>query len=68
MRLEKWLVDAERAEKFVTQEEQFKYELKLHEKKLEMQAELAKQSKTKPETQECEGFTAQNAKLPKLAI
>ncbi|CAB4007532.1 Hypothetical predicted protein [Paramuricea clavata] len=41
MRLEKWLVDAERAEKFVTQEEQFKYELKLHEKKLEMQAELA---------------------------
>ena len=38
MRLERWLVDAERAEKFVTQEEQFKYELKLHEKKLEMQA------------------------------
>jgi hypothetical protein len=38
MRLEKWLVDAERPEKFVTQEEQFKYELKLHEKKLEMQS------------------------------
>ena len=68
MRLENWLVNTERAEKFVTQEEQFKYELKLHEKKLEMQAELAKQSKTKPETQECKVFTTQNAKLPKLAI
>ena len=32
-RLETWLVDAEQADKIVTQEAQFKQELKLHEKK-----------------------------------
>ena len=68
MRHEKWLADADRAEQFVTQEEQLKFELKLHEKKLQMQAELAKSSVQKPEIQECEHFTTQSAKLPKLVI
>ena len=68
-RLETWLVEVERAEKFVTQEEQFKYELKLHEKKLEMQAERAKQSNSKTDAKECEVFTTKpSAKLPKLVI
>ena len=68
-RLETWLVEAERAEKFVKQEEQFKYELKLHEKKLEIQAELAKQSNSKTDAKECEVFsTKPSAKLPKLGI
>ena len=68
MRHEKWLADADKAEQFVTQEEQLKFELKLHEKKLRMQAELAKSSVQKPEIQECEHFTTQSAKLPKLVI
>ncbi|CAB4043808.1 Hypothetical predicted protein, partial [Paramuricea clavata] len=51
IRLEKWLADADKAEQFVTQEEQLKFELKLHEKKLQMQAELAQSSVQKPETQ-----------------
>ena len=68
MRHEKWLADADKAEQFVTQEEQLKFELKLHEKKLQMQAELAKSSVQKPEIQECEHFTTQSAKLPKLVI
>ena len=68
-RLKTWLVEAERAEKFVTQEEQFKYELKLHETKLEVQAELAKQSSSKTDAMECEAFTTKpSAKLPKLVI
>ena len=57
MGLEKWLTDTEKAEQFVTQEEQIKYELKLHEKKLQMQAELAKTWKPKPEIEDCELFT-----------
>ena len=68
MRHEKWLADADKAEQFVTQEEQLKFELKLHEKKLQMQAKLAKSSVRKPEIQECEHFTTQSAKLPKLVI
>ncbi|CAB3988461.1 Hypothetical predicted protein [Paramuricea clavata] len=68
IRLEKWLADADKAEQFVTQEEQLKFELKLHEKKLQMQAELAQSSVQKPETQKCEQFTTQSAKLPKLVI
>ena len=43
-----------------------KFELKLHEKKLQMQAELAQSSVQKPEIQECEHFRTQSAKLPKL--
>ena len=42
MRRKKWLADADRAEKFVTQEEQLKFELKLHEKQRQMPAEIAK--------------------------
>ena len=63
--LEKWLVDAERAEKFVAQEEELKHELKMHEKKLQMQAELA----SKTEVKECEEFIVKpSAKLPKLVL
>ena len=68
MRHEKWLADADKAEQFVTQEEQLQFELKLHEKKLQMQAELAKSSVQKPEIQECDHFATQSAKLPKLVI
>ena len=68
-RLEIWLVKAEQAEKFVMQDEQFKYEFKLHEKKLEMQAQLAKQSNNKTNAKECEVFTNKpSAKLLKLVI
>ncbi len=66
MRYEKWLAAADKTEQLVTQEEQLKFELKLHEKKLQMQAELAQSSVQKPEIQECEHFTTQSAKLPKL--
>ena len=41
LKLEQWLVDAERAEKFVAQEDELTHQLKMHEKKLQMQAELA---------------------------
>ena len=58
----------EQADKIVTQEAQFTYELKLHEKKLEMQAELAKQSMSKTNTKECEIFGEKTAKLPKLVL
>ena len=40
-KLEQWLVDAERAEKFVAQEDELKHQLKMYENKLQMQAELA---------------------------
>ena len=40
MRLKQWLTDAERNEKFVAQEELFKLEIEMHEKKLKTQAEL----------------------------
>ena len=65
MRHEKWLADTDKAEQFVTQEEQLKFELKLQKQK---HAELAKSSVKNPEIQECEPFTTQSAKLPKLVI
>ncbi len=68
MRYEKWLADADTTEQFVWQKKQLKFELKLHEKKLQMQAELAQSSVQKPEIQECEHFTTQSPKLPKLVI
>ena len=68
MHHEKWLADADKAEQLVTQEQQLKFELKLHEKKLQMQAELAKSSVQKPEIQECKHFMTQSTKLPKLVI
>ena len=39
-RLEHWLFKKEQSDKHVTQEEQLKTELKLHEKRLKMKAEL----------------------------
>ena len=68
MRHEKWLADGDKAEQFVTQEEQLKFELKLHEKELQVQAEFAKSSVQKSEIQECEPFRTQSAKLSKLVI
>ena len=64
-RLEQWLFEKEQSEKHVAQEEQFKIELKLHEKRLKMKAEL-ELTQTKPEIQECSDF--KTAKLPKLVI
>ena len=66
-RLKQWLTDAERNEKFVAQEELFKLEMEMHEKKLKMQAELCV-SKKNPETMECETSDIRVAKLPKLVI
>ena len=43
------------------QEGQFKYELKLHEKKLEMQAEMDKKSNSETEAQVRKLFGAKNA-------
>ena len=63
--LESWLAEKERSEHLVAQEEQFNVELKLHEKRMKMKAEL-ELSKTAPEVQECAGF--KTAKLPKLEI
>ena len=48
-RLQEWLDEKERTQKFVAQEEQFKFEVKLHEKRLEIQAELANIPKPKTE-------------------
>ena len=68
-RLQEWLDEKERAQKFVAQEEQFKFEVKLHEKRLEMEAELANIPKPKTGTRECEEFSSKTqAKLPKLVI
>ena len=66
-RLKQWLAHAERSEKFVAQEELFKLEMEMHEKKLKMQAELCV-SKKNPETVECETSDIRVAKLPKLVI
>ena len=63
--LESWLPGKERAEHLVAQEKQFNVELKLHEKRMKMKAEL-ELSKTATEVQECAGF--KTAKLPKLEI
>ena len=65
--LKQWLADAERNEKFVAQEELFKLEMEMHEKKLKMQAELCV-SKKNPEAVECETSDIRVAKLPKLVI
>ena len=65
-RLKQWLTDAERNDKFVAQEELFKFEMEMHEK-LKMQAELCV-SKKNPETVECETSAFRVAELPKLVI
>ena len=61
------MTDDERNEKFVAQEELFKLEMEMHEKRLKMQAELCV-SKKQPETVECETSAIRVAKLPKLVI
>ena len=66
-RLEQWLTDAERNETFVAQEELFKLEMEMHEKKLKMQAELCV-SKKYPKTVKCKTSAIRVAKLPKLMI
>ena len=63
--MEKWLSAKVRAEEIVAHEERVNDELKVHEKRLRMKAEL-ELSQTKPEIQECIGF--KTAKLPKLVI
>ena len=64
-RLENWLSERKRTVDNVAQEEQFKIELKLHEKRMKMKAEL-ELTKTTTEVQECSDF--KTAKLPKLVI
>jgi hypothetical protein len=66
-RLEQWLAENERNEKFVAQEELFKLEMAMHQKKLKMQAELSVPQK-QPEAVECEASGIKIAKLPKLVI
>ncbi len=63
-RLQDWLDAKEHTQKFAAQEEQFKYEIKLHEEKLRLQAELAKKSEITPETKESEAIFTQNSKTP----
>ena len=63
--LENWLSERKRTDDNVAQEEQFKIELKLHEKRMKMKAEL-ELTKTTPEVQKCSDF--KTAKLPKLVI
>jgi hypothetical protein len=67
-RLEGWLNEKDKQEKFIAQEEQLKFELKLHETKLKLQAELA--INTTPETSNTTTITMseKTAKLPKLVI
>jgi hypothetical protein len=70
--LEHFLAEAKKAEKFVTHEEELKHEMLLHEKRMEMQAELSSASSSTPkhqkECKESEVFSAGSAKLPKLVI
>ena len=66
--LEHFLAEAKKAEKFVTHEEELKNEMLLHEKRMEMQAELSSASSSAPkhqkECKESEVFSAGSAKLP----
>ena len=65
--LKQWLTDDEYNEKFVAQEELFKLEMEMHEKRLKMQTELCVSEK-QPENVECETSAIRVAKLPKLVI
>ncbi|CAB4044431.1 Hypothetical predicted protein [Paramuricea clavata] len=67
-RLEGWLNDKEKHEKFSAQEEQLKFELKLHETKLKLQTELTTNSS--PDTSSTTTITVseKTGKLPKLVI
>ena len=65
--LEHWLSENERNEKFVAQEELFKLEMAIHEKKLKMQAEIGVPEK-KQETAEFERFGNKDAKTCDIPI
>ena len=61
--LGQWLAENERNEKFLVQEEFFKLEIRMHEEKLELRAELSATEKQEPS--ECETLERKLAKLPK---
>ena len=63
--LQGWLDEKEKEARTSAQEEQFKFELKLHEKKLKLQAEVMN---TTPEPSKSTTLTERTAKLPKLEI
>ena len=67
-RLQERLAEREHTHKFAAQEEQFRFEMKLHEEKLRLQSEFAKKSATTSETEESGACFTQTAKLPKLVI
>ena len=66
--LQKFLADAEKAEKFETHEEESRRERSLHENRLKMQAELSTTSLTNTDTKELSSSSTKTAKLPKLVI
>ena len=64
--LQKFLADAEKAEKFETHEEELRRERSLHENRLKMQAELSTTSLTNTDTKELSSSSTKT-KLPKLS-
>ena len=66
--LQKFLANAEKAEKFETREEELRRERSLHENRLKMQAELSTASLTNTDTKELSSSSTKTAKLPKLVI
>ena len=66
--LQKFLADAEKAEKFETHEKELRRERSLHENRLKTQAELSTTSLTNTDTKELSSSSTKTAKLPKLVI
>ena len=66
--LQKFLADAEKAERFETHEEELRREMSLHEKRLKMKTELSSISHTNTDAQEFSSESMKTAKLPKLVI
>ncbi len=66
--LQKFLTEAEKAEKFETHEEELKREMSLHEKRLKMQAELSAISHTNTDAKGLSSPSTKAAKLPKLVF
>jgi hypothetical protein len=66
--LQKFLTEAEKAEKFETHEEELKREMSLHEKRLKMQAELSAISHTNTHAKGLSSPSTKAAKLLKLVI
>ena len=67
-KLEKFLADAEKAERFETHEEELKRERSLHENRMKMQAELSATSNNSSDAKEPSSSLTKTAKLPKLVI